>query len=363
MNQQPTILAVDDDPMNLSILEEILLDGGYVVSTATTGEEALEIADRIGPDIILLDIMMPGIDGYETCRRLRSANTLKYCKIILVSAKAMIEERLRGYEAGADDYLVKPFDHEELIAKIGVFARLKSMEEVDRLKDEFLSLLSHETRTPLTQIMGPAELLSSDTPITDAERKHFGEIVLIAARSLERKLEDARLTLSFRSREHEAKPMRASLSQAARNAILRSGAKEVRVFVRSGTDPWTMADPRHLRIAFERLIEDSRQSLQAARIRLVIETVTEQHIVLIEEDQPDRVEPCVSRNFGIFEVRDLNHHSGQVNTGVPLANSILGYYGARLQAETYPHGFRSYRMMFPRNEVGVLEEEAPPKVA
>ena len=360
MNHEPTILAVDDDPMNLSILEEILIDGGYVVSTASTGEEALEIAGRIHPDIILLDIMMPGIDGYETCRRLRSGSALKYCKIILVSAKAMVEERLKGYEAGADDYIVKPFDHEELVAKIGVFARLKSMEEVDRLKDEFLSLLAHETRTPLTQIMAPAEILSSEGELSEKERCHFGKIVLSAARSLESKLQDAQLTLAFRSRQHETATIKASLSQVLRDAIRRAQADDrCRVLVIAQSDPCVIADPRHVRIAFERLIDDSLQSTDEGEVlQITLETLEDQHILTVDKDSPDRSEPSVSREFGIFEVPDLEHHSGQINTGVPLANSILGYYSGRLQVERYPGGFRAYRVTFSRKGEKLLETRA-----
>lgn len=113
------ILAVDDDLLNLEILKE-LLEEDYFLSTAENGLDALEMAERIRPGLILLDIMMPGMDGYEVCRQVRSREILKYTKVLLVSAKAMTSERLKGYEAGADDYIIKPFDHEELSAKIRV---------------------------------------------------------------------------------------------------------------------------------------------------------------------------------------------------------------------------------------------------
>ena len=121
------ILIVDDDPMNLSILE-ILLSDDYTLVRARSGEEALAQAKSERPDLVLLDVMMPGIDGYEACRLMRAEPELKKMRIVLVSAKAMPSERLRGFEAGADDYVTKPFDHDELMAKIRVFLGMDKKE-------------------------------------------------------------------------------------------------------------------------------------------------------------------------------------------------------------------------------------------
>lgn len=87
------ILIVDDHPDNLEILEDVLGDD-YEIATAACGEEALELAETFRPALILLDIMMPGIDGYETCRRLRATPSLRHTKIMMISAKAMVTERL-----------------------------------------------------------------------------------------------------------------------------------------------------------------------------------------------------------------------------------------------------------------------------
>jgi CheY-like chemotaxis protein len=132
MENQYKILAVDDDLANLNIISEMLEDR-YEVEIATSGEEGLKIAKQIVPDLILLDIMMPGIDGYEVCRRLRSDATFANTKILFLSAKELVRDRLTGYDAGGDDYITKPFDDEELLAKIRVFLRLKLEEEMKSL--------------------------------------------------------------------------------------------------------------------------------------------------------------------------------------------------------------------------------------
>ncbi len=133
MQAQGKILAVDDDPNNIAILEE-LLENRFDLRVSSNGEQALEIAREFRPDMILLDIMMPGIDGYEVCRRLREHDGLKDTKIIMVSARAMNSEQLEGYHAGADDYITKPFDGDEFLEKVHVNLNLKNAEEVHRIE-------------------------------------------------------------------------------------------------------------------------------------------------------------------------------------------------------------------------------------
>ena len=169
------ILVVDDDPLNIEIIEEILCDD-YDILSADSGTTALAAAADFHPDVVLLDIMMPDLDGYEVCRRIRNNDRLSLTKIILVSAKPMLEDRMEGYKAGADDYITKPFNPEELLAKVKVFLRLKSIEEVERIKSDLISVFSHETRTPLNSILGFAKLLLENQSLSKAEKEALTHI-------------------------------------------------------------------------------------------------------------------------------------------------------------------------------------------
>jgi adenylate cyclase len=124
MTDQVTVLAVDDQPPNLRLLEAVLSPRGYRVIMASSGEEALELLPTSGADLVLLDIVMPGIDGYEVCRRIRRAPETAFLPVVMITASGN-QEKARAIEAGADDFVSKPFDQSELLARVASLARIK----------------------------------------------------------------------------------------------------------------------------------------------------------------------------------------------------------------------------------------------
>src|SRR5689334_4714577 len=123
------ILIVDDEPFNLDLLEQELMDHDYVIERAADGVEALEKVESFGPDLILLDYMMPKLTGPEVLERLRHEERHKSTPVILLTAKASQEDKVRGLDAGADDYVVKPFDAVELLARVRAMLRIKEMHD------------------------------------------------------------------------------------------------------------------------------------------------------------------------------------------------------------------------------------------
>ena len=124
MPQTSTILVVDDMPAMHQLIATLLGKYGYHLEFASNGEEALSKAEALSPDLVLLDIMMPGMDGYEVCRRLRAAPRLAEIPIIMVTALGDRASRLKGLDAGADDFVTKPFDQSELGARVRSIIRL-----------------------------------------------------------------------------------------------------------------------------------------------------------------------------------------------------------------------------------------------
>ncbi len=151
-SQIDRILAVDDTRDNLILVQTILESEGYEIDLAADGISALQHVEQSPPDLILLDVMMPGMDGYEVTRRIRKNPALNYIPILLITAfheSSVVE----GLDAGADDFIRKPFDTDELLARVRSLLRLKhSLDEqrkMARQREDFVSRLTHDLRTPL----------------------------------------------------------------------------------------------------------------------------------------------------------------------------------------------------------------------
>lgn len=131
------ILVVDDDPEIASLVKRGLMYEGFTVDTAADGEEALTKARDVEPDLVILDVMMPGIDGLEVSRRLRQASDIP---ILMLTAKGTVPDKVEGLESGADDYMVKPFDFDELLARVRALLRRRQPSDGEVLRFSDLSL-------------------------------------------------------------------------------------------------------------------------------------------------------------------------------------------------------------------------------
>jgi signal transduction histidine kinase len=169
-NHNSMILIVDDKKENLQVLGSILIKEKYQISVAKNGLEALQIVNRVKPDIILLDIMMPELDGFETCKRLKESEETKDIPIIFLTAKIEMEDIVRGFELGAVDYITKPFNSKELLVRVNTHLELKHahehikkseqlLREVNAAKDRFFSIISYDLKDPFNTLIGFSQLL------------------------------------------------------------------------------------------------------------------------------------------------------------------------------------------------------------
>lgn len=208
-----TILIVDDVPKNIQVLGSILRPLGYKLGFATNGKQAIQWIKEQTFDLILLDIMMPEISGYEVCEEIRKIEAYKDIPVIFLTAKTDSESVVKGFELGAQDYVTKPFEANELLARVKTHLQLKhsksllgetnkwlekevaertadlvaakkELEELDQVKTEFLNLLNHELRTPLNGILGGLSIIQGyDLP---EEIGQFLNMLDISAKRLEK---------------------------------------------------------------------------------------------------------------------------------------------------------------------------------
>lgn len=169
--QQPTVLIVDDNPTNIKVVGLVLRPLRYKIVIATNGEQAIDMVERIRPDLVLLDVMMPKLDGFEACRIIKSKEENDNIAVIFMTALSDVEDVVKGFEAGGVDYITKPFNKEELISRVKTHIELKltrdklektttHLTELNALKDKMFSVIGHDLRSPLSSVKMTLEFLS-----------------------------------------------------------------------------------------------------------------------------------------------------------------------------------------------------------
>lgn len=184
------VLIVDDTPDNLRLLSEMLLKQGYSVRSAISGRAALMAIHTKGPDLILLDINMPQLNGYEVCRQIKANESTREIPVLFLSAFNEAVDKVKAFQIGGLDYITKPFQVEEVLARVNThltlsrtqkelqqaktdaLRALEQEKELNRLKSEFIALVTHDFHTPLVSIQGYISLLRQNYPNLPIEIQH-----------------------------------------------------------------------------------------------------------------------------------------------------------------------------------------------
>ena len=298
---QDEILIVDDNPENLQVLGNILAEKNLSVSFATSGQEAIEAAEFEPPDMILLDISMPGMDGYEVCRKLKQSEKTIHIPVIFLTAKAGSEHVIKGFEAGAVDYVTKPFNSYELFSRVMTHLQLKRsqdiirnqnqrLKEINATKNRFFSILAHDLKSPFSTLITVTDYYKKNAQLIDENeiRKfldHIYEVSMNTYHLLENLLDWSRSQAGIL----EVQPVSFSLeSVIKKNSYListRAKEKDINVLYECAEDILVYADPDMISTVIRNLLGNAvKFTPRGGKVRLTCRTENNRVIVSIEDN-------------------------------------------------------------------------------
>jgi len=337
MNASPTstpdpassrVLIVDDVARNLQVVGTLLRNEGYEVMPATSGTQALERVQAEPPDLILLDLMMPEMDGLEVCRRLKADRATSQIPVIYLTASNEMEHLVRGFEVGAVDYVTKPFNAPELLARVRTHLELQHvrqrLREMNDEKNEFMGVAAHDLRSPLTSVLGFADLVLSEPNLSSEGADCVGRI----RDSAKHMLEMVQNLLDVNAIERgQLKPKLSScdLADLVQNVVggfrPHAEAKQQRIeFDRKGDRRLVLADPTLTAQVLENLISNAVKYSPSDKTIRVGLTATEDAVRCeVRDEGPGLSEADQRRLFEKFARLSARPTGGEPSVGLGLS--------------------------------------------
>ena len=268
MSNPPKVLVVDDNPDNVELLAKRLAAAGYRTCEAYDGEEALARVAEEEPDLVILDVMMPKLDGFEVCRRLKTQEATRGIPVIMLTAKREVPDKIRGLDTGADDYVTKPFNPQELMARVRSLLHLRTIQE-KRVTEEKLGALgqmaegvAHEVRNPMVTIGGFARRIRDRLPEGDPLRD-YAEHIIKEVERLENMVEEIVRFKALMIAPYEPVDLAALVEDAlaAREKLLEEGG--IRVVREFAADlPFLEGDRSNLLLAVGNVIQNALEAME-----------------------------------------------------------------------------------------------------
>lgn len=262
----PLIFIAEDVPKNLQVLCNILRKESYRISAAGNGRQALEMIPEVKPDLVLLDVMMPELNGFEVCEQMQKDSRLKDIPVIFLTAKAEAADILKGFEAGAVDYVTKPFTGAELLARVKIHLDLKfareELKELISARDKFFSIIAHDLRNPIQFLLLSSDLLYNEyDELSDEERKSYVQKFFNGTTRISALLENLLEWSRTQRGLIECKPDKLDIGEMVTNSInlLQAHAKEKDISVVSMVKPGLIAfaDRNMIRTVLRNLLSNA----------------------------------------------------------------------------------------------------------
>jgi len=361
MNEQALILIVDDMPLNLQILGNILDKSKYKTALAQNGEQALNFVKKKLPDLILLDVMMPGIDGFTVCKRLKQNPLTCEIPVIFITAKTEKDDIVKGLEYGAVDYVTKPFNSKELITRVNTHIELKTakmklkqkiaeLKQVNATKDKIFSVITHDLKDLFNVLLGFSEELMINMNIAAYEKKDIKVIQQISQQGnnlLKNFLEWSKLQTTT----IDLQPTKLNLYNIFVGHIsLESYTKDIKIYNNIPTDTLVFANENILNIIIRNLLSNAIKFTPKNGIIEISSCQKDQQIEILIADSGVGIK--IQNLDRIFRI-DGNHKTlgtdGENGTGLGLilCKELIDKHGGSIWVESEENVGSKFYFTFP----------------
>ena len=368
------ILIVDDIPSNLELLGRILREHSHHVRAVTSGRRALESAQLSPPDLILLDITMPEMDGFEACRRFKADAVLAAIPIIFISALDDVADKLKAFSVGGEDYITKPFQAEEVMARVDHQLQILALQRelmdqnqklliINEQKNQFLGIVAHDLRNPLSGIVLAAQMIEGEDNLErirkDARNisREGMDMSLLIGRFLDVvAIESGKVLPEFETLD----PVKILKHVSARHEAT-AKAKELQmemVFPDSGLNVW--ADLKFFKEVLDNLISNAvKYSPRGKTITLRLEVAKDEVIFSVEDQGPGLTEEDRKRLFGRFAVLSARPTGGEKSTGLGLSivKHMVDAMSGRIWVDSEPEKGAAFRVALPTSSASALAKK------
>ncbi len=356
--RQPLLLIVDDIAENLRILGNIFRDVGLQIAIAPNGKRAISLARAKLPDIILLDVQMPEMDGFEVCRILKESDETKDIPILFLTAKNSQEDILKGFELGAVDYIPKPFNQKELIARVKTHIELKQarervenyageLTELIATKDRFFNIIAHDLKSPFNALLGFTEALEHDAETIDrTELQKFAKLLHQTAdntfKLVQNLLEWSRLQTNKMAYEPKKLSLPMLVNETLKQLAGQALAKQIVINASVAQDVFVVADEYMVSTVIRNLISNAIKFSNSGNEIVVGASAAGNEVIVSVTDQGVGIIPEVKAQ--LFNLTNNTSTRGTANEsgtglGLLLCKEIIEKHGKKLWLESEPgHG-------------------------
>lgn len=362
------ILMVDDDRLNLRILKGILQNEGYILTEADSAESALAKYDEFQPDLVLFDVILPGMNGFEACRELRRRHGAQAAPVMFITAKQESDDVVEGFSAGGVDYVMKPFRQKEVVARIRTHLQMRllmdqqhtlveQLSRADAAKNKFLGMAAHDLRNPLASIRGLAEFLNDGTvgPLTP-DQSELINLIHQAAQGMVTLVNDLLDVATIESGELKLDVAPHSLAEIIEKSVtlnaLESNRKRTQiVFDERAPAPPIAIDGAKVRQIVDNLLSNAvKYSPPGSTVHVSFSLSQDgAQTIRVRDQGPGIPENERDRLFKDFSRLSARPTGGEKSTGLGLAicRKIVEAHRGTIAAENHPSGGCEFRVTLP----------------